>query len=81
MTVDKRVEKLTRGVEQLFTDVRALETDVPATVKTESGTESRSSLLADALSGRHGNMDDACLAGIPDIRVPKTVKTNYARRA
>ncbi|KAJ1086343.1 hypothetical protein NDU88_006463 [Pleurodeles waltl] len=56
-------------------------TDVPATVRTESGTESRFSLLADALSGRHGNIDAACLAGNPDIRVPETVKTDDGLRA
>ncbi|KAJ1213923.1 hypothetical protein NDU88_001552 [Pleurodeles waltl] len=50
--------------------------DVLATVRTESGTESRFSLLADALSGRHSNVDADSLAGNPDIRVPETVKTD-----
>ncbi|KAJ1182249.1 hypothetical protein NDU88_007443 [Pleurodeles waltl] len=57
------------------------QTDVPATVRTESGTESRFSLLADALSGRHSNIDAASLAGNPDIRVPETVKTDDGLRA
>ncbi|KAJ1103858.1 hypothetical protein NDU88_001279 [Pleurodeles waltl] len=57
------------------------QTDVPATVRAESGTESRFSLLADALSGRHSNMDAASLAGNPDIRAPETVKTVDGLRA
>ncbi|KAJ1218914.1 hypothetical protein NDU88_006485 [Pleurodeles waltl] len=43
--------------------------------------ESRFSFLADALSGRHDNMDVSCLAGNPDIRVPETVKTDDGLRA
>ncbi|KAJ1179948.1 hypothetical protein NDU88_005178 [Pleurodeles waltl] len=42
----------------------------------ESGTESRLSVPCDALSGRHDNMDAACLTGNPDIRVPETLKEN-----
>ncbi|KAJ1152263.1 hypothetical protein NDU88_005039 [Pleurodeles waltl] len=57
------------------------QTDVPATVRAESGTESRFSLLADARTGRHSNMDAACLAGNPDIRVPETVKRDDGLRA
>ncbi|KAJ1199281.1 hypothetical protein NDU88_003119 [Pleurodeles waltl] len=50
--------------------------DVPATLKTESGTESRFSYPSDALSGHHDNTDAACLAGNPDIRVPEALKVD-----
>ncbi|KAJ1100939.1 hypothetical protein NDU88_006014 [Pleurodeles waltl] len=56
------------------TVLKSRQTDVPATVRTESGTESRFSLPDDALPGRHSNVGDASLAGNPNIRVPETVK-------
>ncbi|KAJ1216448.1 hypothetical protein NDU88_004050 [Pleurodeles waltl] len=57
------------------------QTDVPATLQTESGTESRFSFPSDALSGRHDNTDVACLAGNPDIRVPVALKIDDGLRA
>ncbi|KAJ1113840.1 hypothetical protein NDU88_002081 [Pleurodeles waltl] len=57
------------------------QTDVPATLKTESGTESRFSFTSDALSGRHDNTDAACLAGKPDSRVPEALKVDDGLRA
>ncbi|KAJ1132351.1 hypothetical protein NDU88_010665 [Pleurodeles waltl] len=47
---------------------------------TESGTESRFSLLANALSGRHSNVDSASLTENPDIWDPETVKTDDGLR-
>ncbi|KAJ1155614.1 hypothetical protein NDU88_008343 [Pleurodeles waltl] len=57
------------------------QTDVPATLKTELGTESRFSFPSDALSGRHDNTDAACLAGNPDIRIPEALKVDDGLRA
>ncbi|KAJ1084735.1 hypothetical protein NDU88_004881 [Pleurodeles waltl] len=57
------------------------QTDVPATVRTESGTESRFSLHGDALPGRHGNVDTTSITGNPDIRVPDAVKIEDGLRS
>ncbi|KAJ1112762.1 hypothetical protein NDU88_001023 [Pleurodeles waltl] len=57
------------------------QTDVPATVSTESGTESRFSFHDDTLTGRPSNVSAASLAGNPDIRVPETVKIEDGLRA
>ncbi|KAJ1127905.1 hypothetical protein NDU88_006298 [Pleurodeles waltl] len=55
--------------------------DVPATVRTESGTVSQFSLHGDALPGHHGNVDTTSLTGNPDIRVPDAVKIEDGLRA
>ncbi|KAJ1206232.1 hypothetical protein NDU88_001641 [Pleurodeles waltl] len=52
-----------------------------ATLRTESGTESRLSLHGDALPGRHGNIDNTSLTGNPDIRVPKALKIDNGLHA
>ncbi|KAJ1140041.1 hypothetical protein NDU88_006402 [Pleurodeles waltl] len=57
------------------------QTDVPASLKTESGTESRFSFPSVALSGRHDNTDAACLTGNPDNRVPEALKVDDGLRA
>ncbi|KAJ1208545.1 hypothetical protein NDU88_003929 [Pleurodeles waltl] len=61
--------------------VTASETDVPATGRTESGTESRFSLPDDTLPGRHSNVGTASFAGNPDIQVPEAVKIENGLRA
>ncbi|KAJ1127082.1 hypothetical protein NDU88_005488 [Pleurodeles waltl] len=57
------------------------QTDAPATLRTESGTESRFSLHGNALPGRHGNIDTTSLTWNLDIRVPDAVKIDDGLRA
>ncbi|KAJ1138470.1 hypothetical protein NDU88_004853 [Pleurodeles waltl] len=64
---------------QVQTSIRL--TDVPATITTELGTESRFSFPDDAPPGRPSNGSAVSLTGNPDIRVPETVEIEDGLRA
>ncbi|KAJ1155314.1 hypothetical protein NDU88_008045 [Pleurodeles waltl] len=57
------------------------QTDAPANLRPESGTESRFFPHGDALPGRHGIINDASLTGNPDFRVPEELEIDDGLRA